>query len=137
MKKDKEIGKTKDVGFQIGVRKTLPINYKELWDFVFSKEGLKIWLGNVSEKKFKTDSFKTKEGIEGNVTVFKEYSHIRMKWKPLNWESVSTLQIRVIESGEKSTLSFHQEKLLDSEQREEMKEYWKKAIDLIEKKIIH
>jgi hypothetical protein len=37
---------------------------------------------------------------------------------------MSTVQIRVIGNENKTTRAIHQEKLLNSEQRNEMKEYW-------------
>ncbi len=45
---------------------------------------------------------------------------------------MSTVQIRVIGRGRnKTTISFHQEKLTDSKQRAEMKKYWKEKIEKI------
>ena len=41
---------------------------------------------------------------------------------------MSTVQIRVIGNKEKTTIAIHQEKLLNSKQREEMKEYWNKVM---------
>jgi len=80
--------------------------------------------------------FKTKEGIEGLIRVFKPYSHIRLNWKRRDWGNMTTLQIRVIRNKDKSTISFHHEKLLNSKQRDEMKEYWNKTVNEIAEKII-
>ena len=85
----------------------------------------------------KKETEKTKEGIEGKVTIFKPYSHIRLTWKPKNWTTFSSLQIRVIDSKGKSTISFHQDKLLDSQQRAEMKIYWSKVIAKIGSELIN
>jgi hypothetical protein len=46
-----------------------------------------------------------------------------MTWKKPGWENRSTVQVRVIDNGEKSIVSFHQEKLQDADQRAGMKEY--------------
>lgn len=48
---------------------------------------------------------------------------------------MSTVQVRVIGNKEKATISFHQEKLLDSDQREEMKEHWNKKMTKINEAI--
>jgi len=48
---------------------------------------------------------------------------------------MSTIQIRVIGHQEKTTVSIHQEKLLNSEQRAEMKEYWNEIMEKITNKI--
>ncbi len=69
---EKIIGQTKGWGFQIGVRKTLPVSYDTAWDFLFSNEGLKIWLGKINSDKLELNkTYKTKDGAEGKINVFK------------------------------------------------------------------
>lgn len=127
----KQIGQTKDVGFQFGIRRTFPISAETAWDFMFSKTGLEIWLGQlVSELEIKKE-YKTKNGISGLVRVFKPKSHIRMNWKKKYWKNMSTVQVRVFGNSEKSTIAFHQENLFNAEQRREMKEHWNGIMDLI------
>jgi len=48
---------------------------------------------------------------------------------------MSTVQIRVIRNQENTTIAVHQEKLLNSEQRKEMKEYWTKIMHEIKGEI--
>lgn len=132
---EKPVGLTKDVGWQFGLSKKFPYSQEYLWDFMFSEKGLKIWLGEIKEELEIKKSYKTKDGIEGLIRVFTPYSHIRMNWKKKNWENISTVQVRVIGNHEKATISFHQEKLLDNNQREEMKLYWNKKMTEIEKAI--
>ncbi len=132
----KPIGKTQDVGFQFGLQKTFPISEEKAWDFMFSEAGLKIWLGDLEKALSLKENYKTKNGIEGFVRVFKPYSHIRMNWKKRDWENMSTVQVRVIGKDDNNTLiSFHQEKMLDSNQRAEMKEYWNQKMDQISREI--
>jgi uncharacterized protein YndB with AHSA1/START domain len=121
MKEQQVTGQTKDTGFQIGVRKTYPVSAEAAWDFLFSDEGLASWLGNVKATDIDTDkAYKTKDGTEGKVLVFKPLSHIRMSWKKKEWKNTPTLQVRLIRVNDKATISFHQEKLTDSTQRKEM-----------------
>lgn len=120
----KPVGLTKDSGWQFGLRKTFPYSQEYLWDFMFSDKGLNIWLGELDGELNINRAYKTKEGTEGFVTVFTPYSHIRMNWKKKNWMNFSTVQVRIIGNLEKATISFHQEKLADDNQREEMKAYW-------------
>lgn len=127
----KQVGLTKDVGFQFGLRKTFPYPAKDTWDFMFSKEGIAVWLGETEEALEVEKDYQTKDGIEGFVRVFKPYSHIRMKWKRKDWGNMSTVQVRVMGDLEKSIISFHQEKLLSLTQREEMSEYWNSKMNKI------
>lgn len=136
MEKTKVVGQTKDAGFQIGVRKTFAVPVETIWNFLFSEKGLSTWLGNIRLENFELGRpYKTKEGIEGKVNVFKPNSHIRLTWKPKQWTNTSALQIRAIPNKDKTTISFHQDKLLDSKQREEMKKYWEEVIEKIENEI--
>jgi len=129
------IGKTKDVGFQFGIRKTIPVSTEKVWNFLFSENGLKIWLGDLKNELELKKNFETENGITGLIRVFKPNSHIRLNWKPKTWENMSTVQIRIIGNEKKTTIAIHQEKLLNSEQRNEMKEYWTKIIEKITNKI--
>lgn len=133
---EKIIGQTKDSGFQIGVRKTLPVSSGTAWDFLFSGEGLKIWLGHINSDEFEINkNYKTKEGIEGKINVFKTNSHIRLTWKPKHWSNISAVQIRVMDTKGNTTISFHQDKLLDITQREEMKKHWGRVLDKLTEEI--
>lgn len=136
MEKTKVVGQTCDAGFQIGVRKTFAVPVENVWNFLFSEAGLSTWLGKISLENFELGKpYKTEEEIEGKVSVFKPNSHIRLTWKPKYWTNSSALQIRVIPSKEKTTISFHQDKLLDNQQRDEMKKYWDGVIVKIENEI--
>jgi len=132
---ESQVGKTKDVGFQFGIRKTLSVSTEKVWDFLFSESGLKIWLGDLKNELELKKEFETEKGITGLLRVFKPNSHIRLNWKPKTWENMSTVQIRVIGNENKTTIAIHQEKLLNSEQRKEMKEYWTEIIEKITNKI--
>jgi hypothetical protein len=132
----KPVGKTKDVGFQFGIQKTFSISELKAWDFMFSDKGLKIWLGPLQSEFAHRLNFKTNTGVEGFVRVFKPYSHVRLHWKRPEWHNMSTVQVRVMgKSNGRTTISFHQEKLLDSDQREEMKKYWNHMMEQLSEHI--
>ncbi|WP_372813959.1 hypothetical protein [Paenibacillus sp.] len=39
------VGQTSSVGFQVGVRRTLPLSQEQAWRLLTSPEGLSWWLG--------------------------------------------------------------------------------------------
>jgi uncharacterized protein YndB with AHSA1/START domain len=122
-------GQTKTAGFQFGIRRTLPVSLEEAWEFIFSPKGIKIWLGDIQPCTIDLDkSFRTKDGKEGRVRILKPFSHIRMTLKKQGWENVSTLQIRFIRAVNKTRICFHQENLLDYNQRIEVEKEWKDVI---------
>ena len=106
---ENQVGKTEDVGFQFGIRKTFSVSTEKAWDFLFSENGVNIWLGKLKNELEIKKGYETGNGTKGLVRVFKPNSHIRLNWKPKNWKNMSTVQIRVIENGEKSTIAIHQE----------------------------
>ncbi|KAA3638180.1 MAG: ATPase, partial [Bacteroidetes bacterium] len=110
--KDKPIGLTRDVGFQVGARKTFAVSLEKAWDFLVSENGTRLWLDEIDIDKIELKTeFSTPNGFTGKITVFKPYSHLRMQWRHPDWENTSTLQIRTIPNKNKTIISFHQEKL--------------------------
>ncbi len=135
MTAQKPVGLTASVGYQIGVRRTIPVQTKHAWDFFFSPEGLSIWLGDIQHIPLqKGQSFQIKDGCSGELRVVKPGGHVRMTWKRADWEEPpSTLQVRFLTpSSDKTTISFHQEKLANASTREEMKEHWEQALAKID-----
>lgn len=129
----KVVGQTASVGFQIGVRRTVPISPEQAWNEMMSIEGLSGWLGTVSSVTLEPKrTFQTEEGITGEFRIVKPSSQIRLTWKKPEWEKPSTLQIRFLSSdGVKTTVSFHQEHLRDQPVREEMKRRWEEVLHMM------
>lgn len=127
----KPAGLTKSSGYQIGVRRTLPITMEQAWNYLTSPEGVRSWLGDAPSISFTEGApYRTAEGTTGEMRVVKPYEQIRMKCKFAHWEKPSTLQIRIIPAGEKkTTVSFHQEQLADGIVREEMKRRWELVLE--------
>lgn len=133
MTKQKPLGLTADAGYQIGVRRTIPIPSEDVWEFFLSPEGMRLWLGEIEQVEWqKGKTYATKEGITGEVRVVKPFEQVRMTWQKAEWEKPSTLQVRFLTPGPgKTTVSFHQEKLADSQMREAMKQRWEDALTKI------
>lgn len=136
MQTERLIGQTKTVGFEIGVSKTIAVSHEEAWNFLFSEDGAVIWLGETNWNEFEENkTYRTTDGTEGMIKVFKPMSHIRLTWKLPDWENFSTVQIRVMKAKDKARISFHQEKLTGPDQRSEMKNHWDQVIAAIEREL--
>jgi len=111
------IGLTKDAGWQFGIRKTVPSNLGTVWNVFFSDRGLGYWSDDVDQ----------------DFSTFKEFSHIRTKWRHKDFTESANLQIRFIPSKnkDKTTISIHVDKLKNESQREVAREYWSKVIENI------
>jgi len=132
----KIIGQTKTVGFQVGVRRMFPISQEEAWNLVTSQDGLNVWLGeSMSIILEPGQNYITKLG-SGEIRVVKPLQQLRLTWQKVGWEKASTVQVRIIPgASNKTTISFHQEKLSDQNVREEMKKYWEKVLTELKKRI--
>lgn len=133
---NKPVGLTKDTGYEFGIRKTIAITNNQAWKFLTSLEGIHLWLGEVSDFHLnKGYSYQTADGITGEVRIVNPEVNIRLTWQPADWSKSSTVQIRIIPAGEKTTISFHQENLPNAESRERMRQHWTGVIKAIEKQL--
>lgn len=130
-------GLTKNAGWQIGVRKTLPVALEDAWNLLVSEEGLSVWLGGLSGfEPSEGAEYVLSDGTRGKITVFKQISHLRLTWHPPGWQRPSIIQVRVIPSGKKKTVfAFHQEHLPDQEEREERRAFFKNAVARLAEKL--
>jgi len=127
------VGKTKTQGWEIGVRRTLPISTGEAWEALMTQPGMGYWLGHGVRPVFKKGaSYKTTEGTEGDIRSYDQGHLIRMTWQPPDWDFASTLQIRVLPAKTGATISFHHEKLANGDQREAMHAHWMAVMDRLE-----
>lgn len=126
------IGQTRTSGFQVGVRRTFPIDITSAWTLITSPAGLAIWLGKIKAPINYDDNFSTHSGEHGAIKVYQENSHIRLTWKPDDWSKASTIQVRVIPNGENTTISFHQENLPGPKEREQRHKHFQKSLDKLE-----
>lgn len=120
-------------GYEVGVSRTFPIPMSKAWELVTSEQGLSAWLGEVEDGSIDVaETFKTKEGVTGSVTILEAGSHFRMAWKPQNWRHSTILQVRVTGSKSKtackSVISFHHEKLPRAIDRDAMKRRWEEKL---------
>ncbi|NRS50602.1 SRPBCC domain-containing protein [Brevibacillus sp. HB2.2] len=133
----KIVGQTAATGFQVGVRRTMPITPEQAWAFLTSSEGAKLWLGDVANLTFSEgETFTSSDGISGQFRVVKPFRQFRLKWSMKDWEKPSTLQIRLIsDKPDRTTISFHQENLDHMNTREQMKLHWEEVLNEIRQNV--
>ncbi len=125
-------GLTKNSGWQIGLRRTLPIPAGDLWRAILSPEGIRIWLGPGKPFEFKGGStYLLDDGTSGEVKVFQPGSHWRITRKPPggDGERGSTIQVRISAKEDRSVLSFHEEHLPDEVSRQSRKTHYLAVIE--------
>ena len=124
-------GQTQGGLFQVGVSKTFQHPTDTVWGFLTSPKGLKLIVGDDPDPgRIEDLEGSSPSGTSYKMTTYKPFSHIRMQWKLPYWKSYSILQIRVTaKENSKTTLSFHQERLVDSDAREEMRRHWQETAE--------
>jgi uncharacterized protein YndB with AHSA1/START domain len=117
-------GLTKDAGWEVGVRQTVPSALPVVWEFLLG-EGLPIWLGEATLPHVTGESYRTADGVAGEVRAFTENAKVRLTWRPDDWPHDTTLQLSVKESAGGTTIGIHHERLADREERRMMLGHWK------------
>lgn len=113
-------GLTRDSGWEIGVRRTLPAPAEQLWTLLVSVTGLRCWLGELPDLAIAPKvTYQLADGTSGAFTVVKPGSHLRLTWRPAGWPRPSLIQVRVLPQGERAVVAFHQEQLPDEVAREQ------------------
>jgi uncharacterized protein YndB with AHSA1/START domain len=132
-----QTGKTKDVGWNIGVSRTLPHPLEQVWDFVVSPEGLATWLGPGARLgTAKGTAYRTDEGTAGELRSLRTGDRVRLTWRPADWTHDTTVQVTVRPNGEGRTrLTFHQEWLADAEERERQRAHWQAVMARVRERL--
>lgn len=127
------LGQTAETGFQIGVRRTLPLATDDAWRLLTSPQGVRAWLGDARGfAAEKGAAYTTPDGARGEVRVAKPGSHLRVTWQPPGWPRASTIQVRVMPAGAKTTFSFHEEHLPGAGEREERRRHYESVLDALQ-----
>lgn len=127
-----QVGRTEGVGWNIGVSRTVSHPLAEVWELLVSKEGLRLWLGDVGDwSPAKGERYETATGITGEVRSRHEQNRLRLTWRPSDWSHDTTVQVAVTPSDERTLLRFHQEWLASPEERASQRDYWRAALDQV------
>jgi uncharacterized protein YndB with AHSA1/START domain len=126
------VGQTKDVGFVIGVSKTLPFPVERVWGLLTSPDGVRLWLGEGARLgTAKGDRYETADGTIGELRSFHEHDRVRLTWRPVSWDHDTTVQVAVRAEGDRTMLRFHQEWLAGPQERERQRDHWRAVMDKV------
>lgn len=127
------VGKTKDVGWEVGVSRTLACSPEEAWALLTSRDGVAIWLGDgVAFPAEPRTRYETGDGTVGEVRSFRPLDRIRLTWHPKDWDHESTVQVAISPMKTGTSIRFHQERLADADERERQRDHWSSVIGRLE-----
>lgn len=124
------VGKTEDVGWQAGVRRTFGVEPDAAWALLRSAAGQRIWLGGELPAWERGIDYELLDGTRGEVRAASG-SHLRLTWAPPDWAGESTVQLRVAAAATGATISFHHERLADQAERDRALAHWRSVLDRI------
>ena len=124
------IGQTSGADFQIGVQKTLPVPSDVAWALLSEGPGRDAWLGKTASLEIrKGQKYRTDEGREGEIRSCVPGERVRLTWSHPSLAQTSTVQIYLAQSGDKTSVRFHQERLSSLEERELMRNHWRRVLE--------
>lgn len=126
-----DAGRTKDAGWEVGVRRTLAAPLDEVWEFLLG-EGLPLWLGNTTLVLEKGAEWQTDDDISGRIISYTDRFRLRTTWQPGEWNHDSTLQLTVKAAATGTTIAFHQERLSGRDERKIMLGNWKEVVQKLD-----
>lgn len=92
---ERVVGQTQDVGFQIGVSRTLDHPPEAVWNFLTGSDGLAVWLGEGAELGAeKGETYRALDGTEGEIRSFRPVDRLRLTWRPPGWDHDTTCRWR-------------------------------------------
>lgn len=127
-------GRTKDVGWQIGVSRTLRAEPDEVWELLTSPRGLALWLGPGARiGTERGEPWRSDDGAHGEVRSHHQGERIRLTCRPPGWAHDTTVQVVLVPASDgRTSLRFHQERLADAGERARQREHWRSVMDRME-----
>ena len=133
-KNDDTTGLTRDAGWEVGVRTTVPASGAIVWDYL-TGPGLPLWLGETTLPTEKNAVYETDDGVRGRLISRTEGVRLRLSWRPADWPHDTTLQLSVRAAATGTTIAVHHERLADRDERRMMLGHWKTVVAELEKAV--
>ncbi len=122
-------GQTSQIGFEIGVSRTVPLAAGEVWRRLTGPDGVRAWLGDAAPLRFEAgESYRLPDGTTGEVRVAVAGKRLRITRRPDGWARPATIQIRLTPKGEKTVVTFHEENLTGADEREARRAHYQAAL---------
>ncbi|QNG19697.1 SRPBCC domain-containing protein [Rhodococcus triatomae] len=123
-------GRTRDVGWEIGVSRSIPFAPDHVWALLADRP--QVWLGDGARLPREVgEQWESGDGTVGELRSFRPGDRIRLTWKPVHWSHDSTVQVALTPSARGTTVRFHQERLASSAERVAQRDHWTAVVDRV------
>lgn len=123
-------GLTRDAGWQLGVRRTVPAHADEVWRRLLS-EWLPAWLGVDTVPQMVGAPLRSGGSLHGRIVGCHVGRRVRVRWTPRTLDHETVFQVTLQEAGEGTVLAVHQERLLGAAERQALLEHWTTLLDAL------
>jgi len=113
-------GQTKDAGWQVGARRTLPLELDEAWELLTTPPWLHRWSGLAAL-----------EAHDSSVRSLTAPRLARVRTPH------SLVQLRLLPAARGTTVAFHEDQLPDEHARSERKHHWARLLQELETTATH
>ncbi|MGH2960052.1 MAG: SRPBCC family protein [Solirubrobacterales bacterium] len=125
----RELGRTSDGGFQVGVRQTFPVDPETASKLMTSPDAAAIWLGVDQLPAEVGDTVTDADGHRYELRSKREGERVRLRRTDAETGDTSTVQIALEENKTGTSVTFHHEGLADAGERAHKKEHWRTIAD--------
>lgn len=125
---DAPVGLTLDAGWELGVRRTLPVPFEECWA-VLIDEWLPRWL--MVDAVPQMVGAPLRQGLRsvGRVTGCHVGTRVRVRWDQPEAADETVFQVTLLPAATGTTIALHQERLSSAEERERLLAHWTRALE--------
>ncbi|TDP97858.1 SRPBCC family protein [Labedaea rhizosphaerae] len=129
-----EVGRTQDVGYEVGVSKTFDATLDRVWQHLVSPAGFGTWVGAGARlPSGRGEQYQADDGTTGELRSLHTGDRIRATCRPPGWTHDTTIQLTVRPAaGDRTTVRLHQEWLADAHEREQQREHWRAVMARLE-----
>jgi uncharacterized protein YndB with AHSA1/START domain len=129
-----DVGRTQDVGYEVGVSKTFDAPLGVVWEHLVSPAGFGTWVGAGARLPGgRGDTYKADDGTTGELRSLHTGDRIRATWRPPTWTHDTTIQLTVRPAtGDRTTVRLHQERLADADERATQRDHWQAVMKRLE-----
>lgn len=122
------VGKTQDAGWQIGVSRTLDAPLEDAWATLVEQP--EVWLGAGAQIPNEVGAqWQAADGTAGELRSRREGDRLRLTLRPPDADHETTVQVAVRAAGSRTSVRFHQERMLDAGERAKQRAHWQGVLD--------
>lgn len=128
-------GRSRDAGWQLSVRRTLPLRADDAWDRLH-EAWLPEWTGADRVPLLVGAPVRRDDVHIGRVIGCHVGRRLRLRWAPEGITHETVLQATVLESGDGTALALHQEQLCGPEEQRRLLEEWTGALEALRERLL-